>query len=780
MSHNEDTSIGPSVSLTDVTSHISGSGNVTDLRKQIWTLRAENEGYKRTIPILTDLEGRDVTEKMTELVADLVKSREIAEDWQKRYANQEKTFYNFKKKTHEELTALENKIDRLRERAKTLEIDNEKLRKQLEDDESRIFHLQQHNQRCSEISEENEPLSMEDFNNQLSVSNLQQELAEKEDENVQLANQVAELQKTIDELRTVVTEQSKALETFRDLDEREFNNRRMQIRTTNDELANEYRHTDTQLRRHLNHLSEDSVCSSVALCVQQTANESRALDMSRADILNKTADVTQNLATVVSRMNVLRGVCNELFSKLQGTAEFLQNLLDGLNEDDDDARKLMERIKSIRLDLDKSRGEAMLLVDEVKKAEKSILEFQSILGQTLEQTEADESQDQSEVQQVDSDVIREECRKENDKLKGVEDRNEALLATLHRELKKKEQAESRVAILEKQLREIEEKLNEKTQELQVKLNEHEQREVQLQSNIEGLNFAVTKLGGELDSKSQALVVAQNQNQNMRKRLDEARNTVDSIRTKYDEYMEATKKCSKDVQRKDHAIQRMVQKIERLEEKLQFAESDRNKNVDRLETKLKKERRRMTDFEKESKSLQEKCFLLENEVQQLRTELEDTNAIVEKGNEVLRRKLEEGSDDTDTLSIEEEGGEQVANFDELVNFLADCKKRADNSVQLMKKAEEMASTTNIKLPFCDNVLNELRFLRLMLHKIAKFFDANKENLSLNTKTFADKVKQELVNIHAALKEVASQKLAPVTRNSAKVKETGGQRLEKRKK
>lgn len=64
---------------------------------------------------------------MTTLAADLAKSHQIIEDWEKRYAKQEKDFYEFKKKTHDELTARENNIDRLRERAKALEIDNEKV-----------------------------------------------------------------------------------------------------------------------------------------------------------------------------------------------------------------------------------------------------------------------------------------------------------------------------------------------------------------------------------------------------------------------------------------------------------------------------------------------------------------------------------------------------------------------------------------------------------------------------------------------------------------------------
>lgn len=78
-------------------------------------------------------------------------------------------------------------------------------------------------------------------------------------------------------------------------------------------------------------------------------------------------DVTNNLATVVSRMNLLRQVCSELFGKLKGTAEFLENLLENiLDGDDEEGRELLDKIKNIHLDLNKSMNEARELVREVE------------------------------------------------------------------------------------------------------------------------------------------------------------------------------------------------------------------------------------------------------------------------------------------------------------------------------------------------------------------------------------------------------------------------------
>jgi hypothetical protein len=61
-------------------------------------------------------------------------------------------------------------------------------------------------------------------------------------------------------------------------------------------------------------------------------------------------------------MQVLRGVCGDLFKKLQGTAQFLQSILDHLG-DSDEARELIKKISEIHMDLNKS----MQIADEIGK-----------------------------------------------------------------------------------------------------------------------------------------------------------------------------------------------------------------------------------------------------------------------------------------------------------------------------------------------------------------------------------------------------------------------------
>jgi len=66
----------------------------------------------------------------------------------------------------------------------------------------------------------------------------------------------------------------------------------------------------------------------------------------------------------MNRMRVLRGVCGQLFEKLQGTALFLQTILDNLG-DSDEARELIRKISEIHLELNKSMGEAQTIANEI-------------------------------------------------------------------------------------------------------------------------------------------------------------------------------------------------------------------------------------------------------------------------------------------------------------------------------------------------------------------------------------------------------------------------------
>ncbi|KAI1730521.1 hypothetical protein Ddc_03221 [Ditylenchus destructor] len=165
---------------------------------------------------------------------------------------------------------------------------------------------------------------------------------------------------------------------------------RNRIRETNRDLAYEYRLDSSELAQQLAILSNDSI---VTAYTNQPANKSRislSMDLgkniSAMDIFNKTSDVTRDLGSLVSQISVLRNVCGQLFEKLRETAGFLRTLLDFLGESVE-GRKLLDKINEIKLNLDRSVIEVQSLVEEVKKAESTIVDFRETLEQTLEQTQ---------------------------------------------------------------------------------------------------------------------------------------------------------------------------------------------------------------------------------------------------------------------------------------------------------------------------------------------------------------------------------------------------------
>jgi len=80
-------------------------------------------------------------------------------------------------------------------------------------------------------------------------------------------------------------------------------------------------------------------------------------------MMNMTGNTAVDLANVVERIHVLEGVSTQLFSKLQGTAHFLRDLVDQSAVDNAD---LLQKIEEVQLDLGKSMGEALGMVRDVK------------------------------------------------------------------------------------------------------------------------------------------------------------------------------------------------------------------------------------------------------------------------------------------------------------------------------------------------------------------------------------------------------------------------------
>lgn len=84
----------------------------------------------------------------------------------------------------------------------------------------------------------------------------------------------------------------------------------------------------------------------------------------------------------------------------------------------------------------------------------------------------------------------------------------------------------------------------------------------------------------------------------------------------------------------------------------------------------------------------------------------------------------------------ENVEGHANF---TKFLYDCENRANYVIKLVKKANSVAIESMIdkvnksaikEIPFYNNFLLEFRSIRLMLHRVAKYFKLKKNEFEVN--------------------------------------------------
>uniref|UniRef100_A0A915EH06 Uncharacterized protein n=1 Tax=Ditylenchus dipsaci TaxID=166011 RepID=A0A915EH06_9BILA len=183
----EDTSNRVSLSIVDMTSQASTSMAVdsekatADLKKQIVALQSENATLKRQMPRMKDMEGNDITEQMKQLCDDL---------------------------------AMQSRATRTGRT--TLEEENEKLKKQAENDQSKIFHLQND----GDTSEQHN-LSIGEFDRSYesdTTTRIKQELAEKVEENAKLSHQLEQTILLVESLKKTIEKQAESLKLVADLE----------------------------------------------------------------------------------------------------------------------------------------------------------------------------------------------------------------------------------------------------------------------------------------------------------------------------------------------------------------------------------------------------------------------------------------------------------------------------------------------------------------------------------------------------------------------------------
>jgi hypothetical protein len=123
--------------------------------------------------------------------------------------------------------------------------------------------------------------------------------------------------------------------------------------------------------RLLAELGKTSSSDSIAVTgdtFQPQINATAAVDL----IMNGTL-APEDLQTMKYEFVRFRDLCSKMFQQLQGTASFLEKLIRHLeNSDDEAAKKLLEKIKGIHLDLNMSMNDASIMIESAQNAELSL------------------------------------------------------------------------------------------------------------------------------------------------------------------------------------------------------------------------------------------------------------------------------------------------------------------------------------------------------------------------------------------------------------------------
>uniref|UniRef100_A0A914Z063 Uncharacterized protein n=1 Tax=Panagrolaimus superbus TaxID=310955 RepID=A0A914Z063_9BILA len=81
----------------------------------------------------------------------------------------------------------------------------------------------------------------------------------------------------------------------------------------------------------------------------------------------------EDLQTMKYEFVRFRDLCTKMFQQLQGTASFLEKLIRHLeNSNDEAAKKLLAKIKSIHLDLNTSINDASVMIESAQNAEMNL------------------------------------------------------------------------------------------------------------------------------------------------------------------------------------------------------------------------------------------------------------------------------------------------------------------------------------------------------------------------------------------------------------------------
>jgi len=197
-----------------------------------------------------------------------------------------------------------------------------------------------------------------------------------------------------------------AVSTFTGVFQNIIEKRRQTIKNENEKLAQEYK-GNAGFDACLQQLDEDSMNTSHSMPDSFYRNLDSSIhkpSFRKASVL-ETSNVDETraqpnavsfdefTAKTMGRAGNLAEACARMFEKLRGTAEFFQKLLPQLGMEGVD---LLTKIEELKIDLDKSLGEALSIRDEARNAEKSLRNMMEKSGNASFHSSSimNESQDQ--------------------------------------------------------------------------------------------------------------------------------------------------------------------------------------------------------------------------------------------------------------------------------------------------------------------------------------------------------------------------------------------------
>ncbi|KAI1729860.1 hypothetical protein Ddc_02526 [Ditylenchus destructor] len=301
---------------------------------------------------------------------------------------------------------------------------------------------------------------------------------------------------------------------------------------------------------------------------------------------------------------------------------------------------------------------------------------------------------------------------------------------------------------QKEVIETKEKLESEVQKLKDEVQRKNREINDFRQKFNDAQKLIDNFKAELIAKERAVADAETKHNQFEQDIINLKNALNSARAEIRDY---AIKCESLAKTKDDAESQLLTKenyAQKLEKTIQAMQSNMQS-----ELKNSAEQQLALSFAKTENER------LKKDVQRLEVNITETAKIIEKGNQVLRQKLDEAKANHDIHSPHvnaQNTPETPADCVAFAKLLRDCTVRSDKLVQLQKKLLQDVEQKDKVLQYTDLMLNESRIIRLVLHKLCKFFESNQRKLDLNKK-FAQEIQSEVGHIYENIETVMAQPL-----------------------